>query len=71
MTMTINYSEGFQRVKTFVLWGLVVLGFMVVTNSRRDESIFWVSRRVVGAFAVYRGLRLIADSFSPHSPDSN
>ena len=69
--MAIDYREGFRRIKIFVFWGWLVLIFMVVTNARREEYIFWVSRRVVGAYAGYRALRFIADSFAKRDPDSN
>jgi hypothetical protein len=64
-------SERFRRIKIFFLWGSLVLSFMLLTNSRREENIFWVSRRIVGACTVYCALRFIADSFTKRGPDSN
>jgi hypothetical protein len=48
---------------------LIALAFIVITNSRR-EAVFWVSRRVAGACAVYLILRFIASAFSKRGANS-
>ena len=68
-TMAINYSQDFRRIKNFVFWECLMLSFLVVTNSRRQEYVFWVSRRLAGTYAIYRVLRFIADSFTKRGED--
>lgn len=69
--MAIHYSEGFQRIKVFVVCGTLAPAFMALTRARREDTVFWVSRRIVGACAVYWALRFIADSFTRRDPDGN
>ena len=68
--VAIHSSEGFRRFKILIPWGCVVLGFMALTNSRREERSFWVSRRPAGACAVYCTLRFLADSFTKSDSSS-
>ena len=60
-----------RRILTFLLHGSLVLAFMLATNSRQEEPISGVSRRLVGAGAVYLVISFLADSFTRRGPDSD
>ncbi len=60
-----------RRILTFLLHASLVLAFMMATNSRQEEPLFWVSRRLVAAGAVYLAIRFLADSFTKRGPDSD
>ena len=60
-----------RRTLTFLLQASLVLAFMLATNSRQEEPLFWVSRRLLGAGAVYLAIRFLAESFTSRGPDSD